>query len=128
GADADYASVPDEFDRGFPGRALLCFDVHVVPGCVEAHSSARIACHCDSATGSTDKRLPRRVSAKSPRFRSALISSSVMVRFSLRTKRTSTSVQRGLPRSLPASKYGSFGSNWPGSGYGALATFARPAI
>src|SRR5262249_22779546 len=102
GGDADDTAVLDVADGLLRRPALLCF---AIPGGgipkgkrrkVTRYSSARTASHCVFVTGSTERRLPRRIRAKSPsRSSMALISSRPIVRLSLRLNFTSTSCQRG---------------------------------
>src|SRR5690606_34925671 len=74
--------------------------------------------HCAAVTGSTDSRAPLRIRAKS----SPSCSLRVRIRdsgtgfSSLRTKPTSTSIQRGSSRVALGSKYLDLRSNWVGSG------------
>src|SRR5690606_5144563 len=141
GADTDHHAGLDEAHRGAPGEALLIFLAHVrVPGAesklgilpyardedAPCFSSARIACQCARVNGNTDRRLPRCRSVQSSRRGCARISSSVIVRASLRRNATSTSIQRGCSSLLRGSWYSLVGSNWVGSGYASLATSAMP--
>ena len=93
GADADDASVLDELQCGFGGQAFLIVLVHAVDS---GHSMARMVFHCAAVTGSTERRLPRRIRANSPRASARWRnSSSAIVRLSLRSNATSTASQRG---------------------------------
>src|SRR5690606_23220455 len=103
GADADDGAVLDEFQGFLGGQLLLFFTRH--RGLRGAgHSRERMCRNCAFDPGSTDRRLPRRSRANSPRASAwAFSSSRVITRASLRTKRTSTSHQRGSSGLLPGS-------------------------
>src|SRR5690606_9974598 len=80
--------------------------------------------HWEALTGITESRAPLRIRWKSSpncSLRVRMVASGMGSR-SLRTKPTSTSIQRGSSSVAFGSKYFDFLSNWVGSGYGVLAT------
>src|SRR5690606_32571757 len=109
GADADDHAVLDVVDGLFAGQAL---------GVAHFGSIAVRIFHCAAVTGSTERRVPLRMRANSSPSASARsrIAASVTGPFSLRTKPTSTSIQRGSSGVALASKYFDPRSNWVGSG------------
>ena len=84
--------------------------------------------HSSGATGITESRLPRRTRGRPASSGQALSSGSVIVRESLRPKRTSTRNQRGLSGSLLGSKCLSAASKAVGSGYAAVAISMIPTM
>src|SRR5690606_23568114 len=98
GADADDGVVLDVADGGFGGEALLCVGGHGGASGAQ-RDSARMRRYWCGVTGCTESRLPRS-SNLSPSRSSACSRSVARVTGGSRrrTKRTSTSSQRGCSR------------------------------